>query len=137
MVGCHIINHIESYDEEKEVGFDMYSYDPNQANMISTNGVGYGTGKHVQSKANMFMVPKLRPSLTMAHLLWDNLLPKDLLQGKRGLDDIVTENKFKYARKKLRVAFVEFYRALGLLERFRYYEYLPILIHFASFLQPC
>ena len=98
MAGCHIINHIESYDEEKEVGFDMYSYDPNQANMISTNGVVSCTGKHVQSKVNMFMVPKLRPSLTMAHLLWDNLLPKDLQQGKRGLDDIVTENKFKYAR---------------------------------------
>ena len=105
--------------------------------MISTNGVVSCTGKHVQSKVNMFMVPKLRPSLTMAHLLWDNLLPKDLLQGKRGLDDIVTENKFKYARKKLRVAFVEFYRALGLLERFRYYECLPNLIRFTSFLQPC
>jgi hypothetical protein len=58
---------------------------------------------------NVFVVPKL----SMVHALWDTL------QGPQVRADI-TESRFKNARKKLRLAFVEFYRALELLETYRY-----------------
>ena len=117
MMGNHYINQIESYpEEENEIGF-AESSNTRQVNVVPTN-----TGNYGENKGNKFKMSKLPPVLGMTQLLWDNM--SNNLQIKPELDETITKKKFRYARKKLRVAFVEYYRALGLLKTFRYVNHI-------------
>jgi hypothetical protein len=77
-----------------------------------------------EGKGSKFKIPlKLAPVAGVANLLWDSM--PSSLQIKADADDPVTKKKFQSARKKLRAAFVEYYRALGLLKTFRYVLGIP------------
>jgi hypothetical protein len=78
-----------------------------------------GSSFTAEGKGSKFKIPlKLPPVAGVANLLWENM--PSSLQIKGDADDPVTKKKFQSARKKLRAAFVEYYRALGLLKTFRY-----------------
>ncbi|MCO5589435.1 hypothetical protein L7F22_043402 [Adiantum nelumboides] len=99
------------FDEEKELG--LYRYNHNE----SFRALPLMKKLHVPSHKGIEV-------LGMSHFLWGKIETNDNQSchntyTNSQFEVVITKKKLHHAKKVLRVAFVEFYRGLGLLKSFR------------------
>lgn len=143
------LNFIVNYYAETQSEFSDSPIEPSQGeeviaalekngiNFIGTGGGGRGKTSKKGNKAKMGSVridiPATTPTRTIAavtSMLWEDLVnsPK-----KESPGEFLNRKKIQCAEKMIRGAFVELYRGLGLLKRYRLIHFAHMLLYLIAF----